>query len=186
MDGQPTGDAELLDAFLRAVSHDLKSPLLTISLSNELLADVLSLDEEQAVAAREGLSEGVRELERMLDAVSAVSRARRRPLATGPVMFGDFAASIDPQVFEEIGTAVGPEPRDASLDRAGRIRLMYSLPADFAAVEGEPLRLLAGSLQDYAGTLIERLAVVQVLLERQGGSARLSGEALVVLLPSAG
>jgi hypothetical protein len=118
----------------------------------------------------------------MLDAVTAVSRARRRALAAGSVVVGSFAAFLDPQVLEEIGIAVGPAPRDASLDGAGRIQLVYSLPADFAAVEGNPLRLLAGSLQDHAGTLLERLAVVQVLVERQGGSVRMSDGGLVVLL----
>ncbi len=73
----------LLGSFLRAVSHDLKSPLLTLSLSAELLGDVFP-DDERGRVAREALTHGLRDMERMLDAVTDVSRARRRVLQEQP------------------------------------------------------------------------------------------------------
>lgn len=79
----------MLGAFLRAIAHDLKSPLLTLSLSAELLADILPVG-ERAQVARDGLAHGVQEMERMLDSVAALSRARTRPLHGHAVPLGDL------------------------------------------------------------------------------------------------
>ena len=55
----PAIDADsLLSAFLRAVSHDLRSPLLTLSLSAELLRDSTGGDEREQVA-RDGMQHGI-------------------------------------------------------------------------------------------------------------------------------
>lgn len=83
------GADELLGILLRAISHDLKSTPLTLSLNAELMADLLPVG-EHAQVARDGLTNGVREMERMLDAVTAISRARTRILAGHPVPLGDI------------------------------------------------------------------------------------------------
>ena len=75
--------SDLLGVFIRAVSHDLRSPVLSLSLGLELLSDTAP-SEERARLAREALTQGVAELERMLDAVSAISRARSRLLSDDP------------------------------------------------------------------------------------------------------
>src|SRR5690242_19329112 len=70
----------LLSLFVRAVSHDLRSPLLTLSLSAGLLREEPSTEERDQVA-RDGMQHGIEELDRMLDAITAISRARSRVFA---------------------------------------------------------------------------------------------------------
>ena len=60
-------ETDLLGAFIRAVSHDMRSPLLTLSLSAELTADV-PLADERSRLAREALTQGIDELDRLLNA----------------------------------------------------------------------------------------------------------------------
>jgi len=78
----------LLDTLLRSVSHDLRSPLLSISLSAELI----ELGGEGVAEATRALRAGVADLERMLQAVTLLSQARRRELNVAPVALGDLLA----------------------------------------------------------------------------------------------
>jgi hypothetical protein len=194
---------DLLGVFIRAVSHDLRSPLLTLSLGLELLSDATSSD-ERARVAREALTEGVAELERMLDAVSAISRARSRILTDQPValaaLLGEHranAAGVDPEglrvtvdprsvneAIEAIDATMPVELTAAVRDR-GTVELSAGLPAEFEAVERPPLEMLLGSLQEYAATPIAALAAAQVLLERQGGGLRCERGRVVLSLPLA-
>ena len=66
-------DAAHFESLLSTISHDLRSPLLTISLSAELLQDARHVGSEDV--ALDALREGVRDLGRMLDAVTTLSRA---------------------------------------------------------------------------------------------------------------
>ncbi|RLT39863.1 MAG: hypothetical protein DWI58_12130 [Chloroflexi bacterium] len=74
----------LVEALLYSVSHDLRSPLLTLSLAGELisesLGDRLRAEPSSGIVALDALEHGARDLERMLQALAVVSRARRRPL----------------------------------------------------------------------------------------------------------
>ena len=72
----------LLGSFLRAVSHDFRSPLLTLALAMELLGDLPT--DERGQVAREAITHGLQDMERMLDAVGGISRARRRILDEPP------------------------------------------------------------------------------------------------------
>ncbi|MBM4410606.1 MAG: hypothetical protein FJ037_04655 [Chloroflexi bacterium] len=71
-----------------------------------------------------------------------------------------------------------------------RVRLesdlaVLSVPVnvDLPPFEGRPLHALASSLQAYAGSAVERLAVAQVLLERQGATFSVEAGGLLVWLP---
>lgn len=198
----PTGADDLLTLFLRAVSHDLKSPLLTLSLSAELLADILPAA-EHAQVARDGLTNGVREMERMLDAVTSVSRARSRILTSHPVPLGDLLSgqvviseeehlgrtfvAVDPRYVADLLTAVaGARAAEVRLElRGAHAQLTMVLPDLLAELTESPLRALLTSLQQYAGTPIGPLAAAQVQLERQGGSIECAEGRLLVRLPLA-
>ncbi len=196
------GADELLGLFLRAISHDLKSPLLTLSLSAELLADMLPAA-EHAQVARDGLTNGVREMERMLDGVTAISRARSRILASHPVPLGDLLSghivlseeehlgrtfvAVDSRYVAELLTAVAAgRAAEVRLElRGAHAQLTLMLPEPLAELTESPLRALLTSLQQHAGTAVGPLAAVQVQLERQGGSIECAEGRLVVRLPLA-
>jgi signal transduction histidine kinase len=193
---------ELLGIFLRAISHDLKSPLLTLSLSAELLADMLPAG-ERAQIVRDGLTDGVREMERMLDAVTAVSRARTRILNAHPVPLGDvlsgqivlsedehlgqtFVAADARCMAELLAAVAGDRAAEVRLELRGtHAHLALMLPEPLATITESPLRALLSSLQQYAGTALAPLAAAQVQLERQGGSLDCADGRLLVRLPLA-
>ena len=123
---------QLLDLLLYAVSHDLKSPLLTLSLSGELIAQALPDSGDRARIALDGLKHGAKDLERMLDAVTAISRARRQPLEEETVPLAESLAAhgalsewevpdglslaVDRRVIgEALATLAGDEPSDLVL-----------------------------------------------------------------------
>ncbi|HJM76331.1 MAG TPA: hypothetical protein QGI71_10840 [Dehalococcoidia bacterium] len=74
---------EVIDPLLYAVSYDLKSPLLTLLLSADLLlGDAEPVGDGQRIAVQ-GLTEGSKEMERMSDSLAVLSRAYRKPLDEG-------------------------------------------------------------------------------------------------------
>ncbi len=185
----PAAD-ELLTALLRSVSHDLASPLLTLSLSVELLAEnhATTADERTRVG-REAMQHGLQEFQRLLDAVTAISRARGRTLTPqllsvrdllgGQVVISDddlsdVLVSLDPRCVQELLAALGGDrPAQVNLDiDAIEARFSVALPPSIEAFFGSPLYALLSSLQAHAGTTMVALAAAQVQLERQGGAVR--------------
>jgi signal transduction histidine kinase len=200
---------KLLDLVLYGVSHDLKSPLLTLLLSGELIAQALpdsgdSGDSgDRARIALDGLKHGAKDLERMLDAVTAVSRARRRPLEEETVLLVEslgahgalsewevpdgLALAVDRRVIGEVlATLAGDEPSELVLKvDVGAVELSAPLPDGCPQCDGSPLEALLQSLTTYAGTAVEELAALQTQLERQGGTVTVDDAGAHVRLPLA-
>lgn len=193
--GVPASTAlvDVLDEFLHSVSHDLRSPLLTMSLGTELIADAVAADDGRAALALDSLRNGAKDLERMLDAITLLSRARRRQLADTPValvelLSGHLVVSdvdrveqlhvrVDSRVVTE---TVSTLARGAAIDVAltvdeSRVHLILPLPEDAPECEGSPLAALMGALRTYAGTPIANIGALQAQLERQGGTMTVSG-----------
>ncbi|MEX2446952.1 MAG: hypothetical protein WD734_06370 [Dehalococcoidia bacterium] len=197
----------LVDALLYSVSHDLRSPLLTLSLSADLIVEALG-DQMRAAptggaaVALNALQHGTQDLERMLQALAGLSRAARRPLEEhhaplrmllgGHIVLSDVddldqcEVAVDAMTVRElIDDICGDDPREVHVSVAeGYAILDLPRPEDADEVSGSPLMALTGSLQRYAGTSIERLAVGQVLLERFGGGVAVE-EAVRLWLPEA-
>lgn len=196
----------IVDALLYSVSHDLRSPLLTMSLSADLVEDALRkqgvpVEEGSTAIALEALRHGAVDLERMLQALTQVSRARRRPLEPSrvalAVVLGGYevatpgldlrrcAVAVDPLVAREvIDVASGdgsPEVR-VSIEAA---HALIDLPYESSSTAPSPLEALASSLQTGAGAAVERLAVSQVIIERQGGALQFADGRLRMWLPLA-
>jgi signal transduction histidine kinase len=206
--GGTTTPPDLLGSLLYAVSHDLKSPLLTISLGQELLTGSLRPESEPARMALESLQHGIRDLERLLDAVTRLSRAYHREVRSDPVPLTQLLsgqAVITEEIMDRLATPIDPRSLVEALGRLGheapeRLHLCLAIEADDAVLtltlpsttprpdeEGPtPLELLSGSLHTYAGTAIEHLAVLQLQLERQGGGVCLRGADALIRLPLAG
>lgn len=183
----------LFDTLLFAVSHDLKSPLLSISLGAELLGDPGALDDRTRLAV-EAMRRGAADLTRLLDAVTLVSRARRRPLDSAPVALTALLPSVpnaeavlvavDPRVVSEFLASLGGVGVEVRAGE-GEVRLALPWPADEPACEGPPLEALLAALGLHAGTLVGTLAALQVQLERQGGTIVVGGGHATALLPRA-
>lgn len=197
----------LIDALLFSVSHDLRSPLLTLSLSADLLDEALrdqvaaSGGEVSTVGvALSALRHGTKDLERMLQALTAVSRARRRPLEPvaaplqmllgGHVVISDEGdlgrrtVSVDVLAVREFLDATwGDQPAEIHVRIDGEFAILTCPPED--GFFGEPLAALASSLQSYAGTAVQGLATAQVMVERLGGSLRCEPAHTIVCLPLA-
>lgn len=203
-----SGLQSLLDALLFSVSHDLRSPLLTMSLSADLLDDALreqvaAQGESSTVSVALGaLRHGTRDLERMLQALTAVSRARRRPLDASPaplqmILGGHIVLSDEGDlgrrtvavdvlaVREHLDATWGDEAVEIHVRLEGGFAVL-SCPEVAPGLDDEPLAALAGSLQTYAGGPVQTLAAAQVILERLGGSVRCTGGRTVFSLPLAG
>lgn len=199
----------LLDSLLYSVAHDLKSPLLTLALASDLIVDAVGEPDDRARLALDSLKHGAKDLERMLDAVTTVSRAWRRPLEVVavplmPVLSGHvvtsghddpadhddpagLAAAVDPHIVSELEARllVGQRGALQLAVEGGVIRLDVPLADGWPEVDGTPLEALLGSLHTYAGTPVEPLAALQVLLERQGGGLAIEGRWASVRLPLA-
>lgn len=187
----------LLDTLLRSVSHDLRSPLLSISLSAELI----ELGGEGVAEATRALRAGVADLERMLQAVTLLSQARRRELNVAPVALGDLLAgrvvisdvpelpsvhvSVDAASIGELLATLGASgPIEAQIAvEDGAVHCDFALRGDYPAADASPLASLAGSLEQFAGTVVETLAVHEVALARQGATLLRSADRLAVTLP---
>jgi hypothetical protein len=187
----------LFDALLFAVSHDLKSPLLSISLGVELLDSAppaeSALDDRTRLAL-DAVRRGTEDLTRQLDAVTLVSRARRRPLDATPVVLSALLpeqagidgvrVAVDARVVSEFVAVLGGTQPDARVDDSA-VRLSLPWPASAPACEGPPLEALFASLGTHAGTIVATLAALQVQLERQGGTIVISEGPATALLPRA-
>ena len=102
----------LIDSLLFSVSHDLRSPLLTILLGVDLLQQTHEASasaagaDETATLALESLRNGATDLERMLAALTALSRARRRTLAVAPtplrMLLGGYNVSYESVSLDEV------------------------------------------------------------------------------------
>lgn len=189
----------LLGSFLRAVSHDLRSPLLTLSLAMELLGDLPT--DERGQVAREAITHGLQDMERMLDAVSSVSRARRRILSAEPVTLAAIAdglrlegdtllaantLALDARAAVEAFLAFGADGTAVAVrleSQPGFIVASASLPEALAGIEGSGAAALLGDLHTYAGTSAVALATADVVLARQGGMVRCEGAQVRMWLP---
>lgn len=218
----------LLDSLLYSVSHDLRSPLLTMSLSTELLeasltdtGDIGSPDASTAdrakaskgatsrAAVSEGttvalasLRQGAADLERMLQALMELSRARRNTVepvrSTLQLILAGYrvtspdaddtdlrrrVALVDPVQVREMLDAVAGDASLAVKAHLGEDFVDLELAVPQLEHGPTPLHAIAASLKQYAATPVEALAVGQVLLERQGGTVRGEGGRVVIRLP---
>lgn len=194
---------QLLDALLYSVSHDLRSPLLSLTLSADLLRGVAGAVPEGGAGevALDGLRYGARDMERMIESLTVLSRARRRvfdrdhaPL--GLILGGHLVVSevddlvrqlvaVDPMCVRELMDEVcGDAPIEVrAFLEDGHVMLSAPVTADLPPFGGRPLWALASSLQVYAGSAVERLAAFQVLLDRQGATFAIEDDRLVLWLP---
>lgn len=195
----------LLDALLYSVSHDLRSPLLTLSLSAELIRESVqpqgTREGGTAAVALDALKSGAEDLERMLHALTTVSRARRRPLEPrrvplrlllgGHLVISDAAGldllrvTLDADPFRELlDRLCGEDPAEIQLTRTDS-HMICRIPSrvELPALEGSPLAELTGSLHTHAGTIVEDLASIQVQLARQGVPMEVLGGVVRLWLP---
>jgi hypothetical protein len=200
----PSVQQVLLDALLYSVSHDLRSPLLTMTLSSELLEAGMDHGAplaEGAVLALDSLRQGAADIERMLQTLMLLSRARRRNLdprrsslqailGGHTVRWADPSASrrvvlVDPlHVREMLDAVAGDAPLDvdARLSEGGAVIEFAVPPLEHGPT---PMHAVASSLKQYAGTPVQTLAVGQILLERQGGVVAGSDGRVTITLPLA-
>ena len=195
-----TSVEEILDALLYSVSHDLRSPLLSVSLSAELL----ELGGEGTDEAIRVLRAGAADLERMLQALTVLSRARRRELTVAPEPLGELLTGhvvisevpelasvpvvVDARLVRGLLDTLGeggPIQAQISLEDHA-VRCDFAIRLDVPEFTGSPLAALVGSLQQFAGTAVEALATHELALARQGASVAREADRLVVLLPRAG
>ncbi len=211
----PADPVALADSLFYSVSHDLRSPLLTMSLSADLITDALERLPESAsgsvAIALDAMRHGAKDMERMLQALTLLSRARRRSIRPSrvnlQVILGGQVVISDVSDLEHVEVAVDPVPvldildalattrpldvharlEDGGvvLDCEGVTDAVDAEDAEDAESDTSPLELLVGSLHHHAGTVLETLAESQVLLERQGGTVRCRGGRLLVWLPLA-
>lgn len=201
---QTVADAwQLVDALLFSVSHDLRSPLLGLTLSADLLREPAgSIDGATRAIALDGLRAGARDIERMLQTLTALSRARRRvfehdraPLGLilgGHIVFSEVehltsrVVAVDPMTVRELlDDVAGENPVEVQVSvQDGFVALSAPVNLDIPPFEGRPLEALASSLQTYAGGVVERLAAAQIVLDRQGASFAFEGGRLLVWLPA--
>lgn len=193
---------QVLDSLLYSVSHDLRSPLLTMTLSAELIESALEREgvrSEGTTLAVSSLLQGAADMERMLQTLMLLSRARRKQIEPTrgalQVILGGHAvvsedaalprriALVDPlQVREMLDAVAGDDPlevhvrvRDGCADLEFAVAILEHGPT--------PLHAISASLKQYAATPVEALAVGQVLLERQGGRVEGDSGRVVISLP---
>lgn len=201
----PATQQVLLDSLLYSVSHDLRSPLITMTLSAELIEAGLGADatrSEGVTLAMDSLRQGAADMERMLQTLMLLSRARRRVIedsrGTLQVILGGHivlaeapglprrVALVDPlHVREMLDAVAGDDPLEVQVTLSQeRASLRFAAPA--LEHGPTPLHVLVSSLKQYAGTPVEALAVGQVLLERQGAQVTNSAGEVTIYLPLAG
>ena len=200
----PSAQQVLLDSLLYSVSHDLRSPLLTMTLSSELLESGMSREApltEGATLALNSLRQGAADIERMLQTLMLLSRARRRTvdaqrgalqviLGGHTVRAHDLAitrhvVAVDPlHVREMLDAVAGDAPLEVYVriaDGCATIEFGVSLLEHGPT----PMHAVASSLKQYAGSPVEALAVGQILVERQGGQVTGSEGRVRISLPLA-
>jgi signal transduction histidine kinase len=179
------------EALLESVSHDLRSPLLTMALSAELLRDGGAAEREQLAYA--SLREGISDLERMLDAVTTLTRAARRTLAPRGALAGvvprellvqDVAIEADARLVAELLDALDAEAGGIAVRADGdTVDVAVALPEGSTAPDGSPLAALLDSLKAYAGGIVERLAAIELQAARQRGALTVEAGRAVLRLP---
>ena len=181
------------EALLESVAHDLRSPLLTMALSANLLQDAGAAAREQVAYA--ALREGIRDLERMLDAVTTLSRAAKRTLTPRSALAGVVPRSLLPQnvgidadarLVAELLDALGPDAELALRIEDGTVELSGALPALADLAGGSPLAALLDSLKTHAGSVVERLAAIELQAARQGGTLTVVDGRAALRLPRTG
>ena len=134
----------LLDSLFYAVSHDLRSPLLTVSLSTQLLEHALAdVAVDGTSDALGGLRAACDDLERMLAALNALSRAARRNAEPIEVTLDVLCArapaatlALDEPTVADLRAAV-PEGAVASIEGGSALNpLAGRRPAGRVAVDG--------------------------------------------------
>jgi hypothetical protein len=145
------------------------------------------------------MRQGAKDLERMLQALTAISRARRRPFevvadSLPHLLAGRAVSGAVPETSVTADLAVVDEVLDGLTGTTGApvevlageaVTLRLPAPAEMPEFEGTPLLALLGSLQAYAGTPVERLAVFEVLLSRVGGGLTAGASGVELRLPLA-
>ena len=203
------GAEGLLTTLLYAVAHDLRSPLLTLSLSTELIDETagesLRTDASgRGTIALDAMRHGARDLERMVQALASLSRAYRRELNVGRaplrMLLGGHLVVSDEDglesrlvlvdtlpVREVIDACCGDDPAKVQVTLTPQHAvLLLPVPSAMSEVRGAPLIALVEGLQHYAGSVLETLAAGQVLLERQGAAVEVQDVGVRVWLPRAG
>ena len=195
---------EIIDPLLYAVAHDLKSPLLTLSLSADLLlSDAEPADHGQRIAVQ-GLTEGSKEIERMIDSLAVLSRAYRKSLDPGTTPLTEllvdfegylrgepdierFRVAVDGRVVRTLLEMLRDEQPDAIVIdvTATELRIEAPAPESEYGIGASPLQTLFGSLTAHAGTQVQTLAGVQVQLGRQAGSITFEDDRTIVRVPLA-
>lgn len=208
----PSGSADpapawrVLDALLYSVSHDLRSPLLTMTLSADLVQEGLSpasggeQASETVSIALDAFRRGAADLERMLEALTRLSRARRQEITPaksslrlilgGYTVTGgaspDTTVTVDAiEVREFIDGLAGDGDAAVEVARDGGLVTICVASVHESVGEVTPLDALAGSLHLFAGTPVEALAVRQILLERRDCEVSVVGGRVRVALPVA-
>ena len=197
--GLLTGDRaeDIVDALLYSISHDLRSPLLTLSLSGQLLRESVGAEAtERTAPLLDGMEAAAADLERMLQALTVLSRARRRRLDVGPVALDVLLDGIEVRgdlegVDVEADTDLVRELCEwcdsaAEVQQVGDVVRLTAAPPVLPEHEDTPLLALTQSLQRYAGTALERLAAFQVAFARAGVGLALEGDRLRLELPRSG
>lgn len=115
-----------LDRFTYTVSHDLKSPLVTIlGFIGQLELDLADNEPDNVKADLAFISSAANQMRELLDSLLQLSRAGR---TIGPPQSIDLPALVR-QVVEQIG------------DRLAHARVQIAIPAGLPAIEGDPIRL---------------------------------------------
>lgn len=170
--------SDLLESLLYSVSHDLRSPLLTVSLSAQVLEHTLGDDIAQSTT----------------EALNALSRATRRPIAPDSLALDvvapdapseatvNITVRLDRATGTDLANAITASDSPLSIDQStNHVTLEWAV--DGAPDDPSPLTALTASLQNHAGGPIERLACIEIALNREGGSLELSEGRVRVSLP---
>jgi hypothetical protein len=97
---------------------------------------------------------------------------------------GRRMVAVDPLGIRELFDALGgDDPLEIRVTTIEGFVVLDVAVADLPDLGRSPLETLAGSLQQHAGTIVERLAIAQVLLERQGGALAPVGNGVRLWLP---
>lgn len=150
-----------LDRFTQTVSHDLKSPLLSLRAFIALLEGDLKAGREERVKidiAR--MSESAERLETMITTLLDLSRSGRSVATPLPVRFGDLvrqAASLVEAVYRQRGVelVIAGDLPDVMGDRERLMQVMTNLldnAAKFMGNQNEP-RVEVGVQHDAGGTV---------------------------------